>query len=338
MIKILVDCYGGDKSPNAQIDGALSALCENKELSLILVGKESEISAYLSDKKYDKERLSIVNADSVITCHDKPTDAIRLNRESSMMVAIKLLRETDDIKALVSCGSTGALVAASMLRIGRLKGIIRPAFCPVIPTMSGSLVGISDTGANVDITPTHLLQYAIMGSVYMKDVWNISNPRVALLNIGEEAEKGDELRKQAYSLLSSCDSINFVGNAEARDVLSGKYDLIICDGFSGNVLIKSIEGTSLGLLKKLKADIMAKLRYKMGALLLKDMLLREKRFMNYQNYGGSVLIGTLKTVVKGHGSSNATAVAKCIEQAYKMEFNNIGGQIETLLEKENQNV
>lgn len=323
---------GGDKGPSVCVSGAVAALEKFSDLSIILVGKEAEISDLLNSHKYDASRVSIVDARDVITCHDKPTDAIRLKKESSMMTAIRLLRETDDISGLVSTGSTGALVAAAMLRVGRLKGIIRPAFCPVIPTMSGGIVGICDTGANVDVTPDHLLQYAVMSSVYMEAVWNIKNPRVALLNIGEEAEKGDELRKRAYELLSACRDINFVGNMESRELLSGKYDIVVCDGFSGNVLIKSVEGTSLGLLKKLKVDIGTKLRYKLGALIMKDMFMKEKNFMDYQNYGGSVLIGTLKTVVKGHGSSNDRAVEKCIEQAYLMERSKIGDTIERIIE------
>lgn len=331
MIKIIVDCFGGDKSPDANIDGALMALEKFSDVYLILSGDESIIKERLAGKKYDENRLEILNAPDVITCHDKPTDAIRLKKDSSMMAGIRLLREDDNVSGLVSTGSTGALVAAGMLRVGRLRGVIRPAFCPVLPTMAGGIVGICDTGANVDITPDHLLQYAIMGSLYLENVYNIRKPRVALLNIGAEEEKGDELRKNAYPLLAGCEHINFVGNMEARDLLKGNVDLVVCDGFSGNVLVKSTEGTSLQLLKKLKKDIGSKFIYKLGALLMKQMFMDEKEFMNYQNYGGSVLIGTSKTIVKGHGSSNDVAVAKCIEQAYLMETGALADKIEKII-------
>ncbi len=334
MIKIVLDCFGGDKSPEANVLGGLDALNLYDDLFLYMTGDEKRIREAIGSSKFDESRLEIVNAPDVITCSDKPTDAIRLKKESSMMKAVKLIRENDDVTGFVSIGSTGALVAASLLRIGRLKGVIRPAFCPVLPTMNGGIVGICDTGANVDITPEHLRQYAIMGSLYMKNVYGVEKPRVALLNIGVEEEKGDELRKQAYKLLENEKNINFVGNMESRDLLSGSYDLVVCDGFSGNVLVKTTEGTALQLLKKLKLDICSKTKYKVGALFMKRMFMEEKQFMNYQNYGGSVLIGTLKTVVKGHGSSDRTAVFKCIEQAYRMETSKISEQIEEILAKD----
>ncbi len=335
MAKIVLDCFGGDHSPEANVDGAVRALNELADLSLVLTGDEEKIRACLAGKDYDSARLSIVHAPDVIGVNEKPTDAIRLKRESSMMKAVKLLRENDDISGMVSTGSTGALVAAGLLRIGRLKNVIRPAFCPVLPTMTGGVVGVCDSGANVDVTAAHLEQQAVMGSLYMQYVYGIENPRVALLNIGVETEKGDDLRKEAYQKLIHTEGINFVGNMESRDFLSGNYDLVVCDGFSGNVLLKSTEGTALELLKKLKKDIYSKWIYKLGALLMKKMFDEEKEFMNYQNYGGSVLLGTAKTVVKGHGSSKATAVYKSIEQAYKMEKFNLNDKIEALIpEKE----
>ena len=331
MVKIVVDCFGGDHSPEANVDGALRALTEIGDLSLILTGDEAKIRALLDGKSYDEARLTIVHAPDVVGVDEKPTDVIRLKRESSMMKAVKLLREDDEISGMVSTGSTGALVAAGQLRVGRLRNVIRPAFCPVLPTMTGGVVGVCDSGANVDIAPDQLEQQAIMGSLYMQYVYGIESPRVALLNIGVEEEKGDELRKEAYGRLKALPGIRFVGNMESRDFLSGNYDLIVCDGFSGNVLLKSTEGTALELLKKLKRDIYSKWIYKLGALLMKKMFAEEKEFMNYQNYGGSVLLGTLKTMIKGHGSSKAVSVYKCIEQAYKMEKFNINGRIEAQL-------
>lgn len=332
MIKIAVDCFGGDHSPSAQVEGSLDALDRFSDLHLILTGDEETLKKELDGKKYDPSRLSILHAPDVVTCEDKPTDAIRLKRESSMMRAVKLLREDEDVAGMVSTGSTGALVAAATLRIGRLRGVIRPAFCPILPTMNGGIVGICDSGANVDVTPDYLRQFAIMGSLYLSAVYGVESPRVALLNIGTETTKGDNLRREAYPLLSETPGINFVGNMESRDLLSGKFDLVVCDGFSGNVLIKSTESACLEMLKKLKADISSSIVNKIGALFMYRMFMKEKEFMNYQNYGGSVLLGTSKVVVKGHGSSKAPAVSKCIEQAYRMEAGNLNISIEAALD------
>lgn len=329
MIKIAVDCFGGDRSPEANIDGSLAALEQFGDLSLVLVGDEAVINSKLEGRNYDRSRVEILHAPDVIGCDEKPTDAIRLKRESSMVKAVRLLRDDDSVNGMVSIGSTGALVAAALTRIGRLEGVIRPAFCPILPTMDGGLVGICDSGANVEVTADHLRQFAIMASLYMQNVYGIENPRVALLNVGTEAGKGDTIRQEAYKLLQQTENINFVGNMESRDLLSGKYDVVVCDGFSGNVLVKTTEGTALELLKKLKKDIFSKTIYKMGAALMKGLFRDFKNFMDYQNYGGSVLLGTSKVVVKGHGSSKAIAVQKSIEQAYRAELGELGKKIET---------
>jgi len=333
MIKIIIDCYGGDHSPQANIEGALAAMEHNQDLHLIFTGDETDIKRNLEKYPYDVSRVEIVHAPEIIGCDERPIDVIRLKKESSMIKAVRLLRDRDDINAMVSTGSTGALVAAALTRIGRVKGVIRPAFCPILPTMEGGIVGICDSGANVEVTPDHLRQFAIMSSLYMEQVYGINKPRVALLNVGKEAEKGDEIRQKAYILLQETPEINFVGNMESRDLLSGNYDVVVCDGFSGNVLVKTTEGTALELLKKLKKDIYSRTLYKMGAFLMRKMFADEKEFMNYQNYGGSVLLGTSKTVVKGHGSSKATAVAKCVEQAYKMEVSALSSKMEEIIMK-----
>lgn len=333
MIKILVDCFGGDHCPEAPVQGALAALEKNPELHLLLTGDEALLQKELAGKTYDSGRLEIVHAPEVIGCDEKPTDVVRLKRNSSMMKAIILLRDREDIAGMVSVGSTGALVTGALVRLGRIPGIIRPAFCPILPTMDGGLVGICDSGANLMVTPAHLRQFAIMASLYMSQVYDVLKPRVALLNVGKEAEKGDEIRQETYKLLQETDCVNFVGNMESRDLLSGRYHVVVADGFSGNVLVKTTEGTALELLKKIKKDIYSRTLYKVGALLMKKMFQEEKAFMNYQNYGGSVLLGTSKVVVKGHGSSNAKAVEKCIEQAYKMETSGLSHQIEAAIAK-----
>ena len=333
MIKIIVDCFGGDHSPQANIDGSLSALERFKDLSLILTGDESAIRAYLDGRDYDSSRLQVVHAPEVIGCDEKPTDAIRLKKESSMIKAIRMLRDEDDIAGMVSTGSTGALVAGALTRIGVLEGVIRPAFCPLLPTMKGGIVGICDSGANVEVTADYLKQFAIMSSLYLENVYGVKNPRIALLNVGKEAEKGDTIRQEAYRMLSDLPCINFVGNMESRDLLSGAYDAVVCDGFSGNVLVKTTEGTAMELLLKVKETIFSKAIYKFGALFQKKMFADLKSFMNYQNYGGSVLLGTSKVVVKGHGSSKAVAVEKCIEQAYRMEASSLSSKITAALDK-----
>ncbi|MBQ9702154.1 MAG: phosphate acyltransferase PlsX [Bacteroidales bacterium] len=333
MIKILVDCFGGDHCPEAPVEGALKALAANPDLKIGLLGDETVLKGQLEGKDYDVSRVEIIHAPEVIGCDEKPTDVVRLKRNSSMMKGIILLRDSDDVAALVSTGSTGALVTGALVRLGRIPGVIRPAFCPLLPTMNGGLVGICDSGANVEVTSAHLRQFAIMASLYMENVYGVKNPRVALLNVGLEAEKGDTVRQEAYPLLRQTEGLNFVGNMESRDLLSGKYDVVVADGFSGNVLVKTTEGTALELLKKIKKDIYSRSLYKMGALLMKRMFKEEKEFMNYQNYGGSVLLGTAKVVVKGHGSSNAVAVEKCIEQAYRMEVSGLSTQIEKEIAK-----
>ena len=215
MIKLLVDCFGGDHSPQAPVAGALAALAKNPDLHLILTGDEGLLRKELEGKAYDAARLEIVHAPEVIGCDEKPTDVVRLKRNSSMMKAIILLRDDDDIAGMVSTGSTGALVTGALVRLGRIKGIIRPAFCPILPTMDGGLVGICDSGANGEVTPAHLRQFAIMASLYMQEVYGVKNPRTALLNVGKEAEKGDDIRKETYALLQDTDCVNFVGNMEA---------------------------------------------------------------------------------------------------------------------------
>ena len=333
MIKILLDCFGGDHCPQAPVEAAINALEKNPDLYLMLTGDEETLRKELEGRSYPKDRLEIVHAPEVIGCDERPTDVVRLKRNSSMMKAIILLRDRDDIAGMVSTGSTGALVTGALVRLGRIPGVIRPAFCPILPAMDGGLVGICDSGANMMVTPAHLRQFAIMSSLYMANVYGVKNPRTALLNVGKEAEKGDETRQEAYKLLQETPSVNFVGNMESRDFLSGNYDVVVADGFSGNVLVKTTEGTALELLKKLKKDIYSSTLYKLGALLMKKMFAEEKEFMNYQNYGGSVLLGTSKVVVKGHGSSKAVAVEKCIEQAYRMETSGLSSQIESEIAK-----
>ncbi len=323
MIKIVVDACGGDNSPLVNFEGTLKALNNLPEVEIVLVGNKEDIEKFFADKEYDKSRLEVVHAPDVITCHDKPTEAIRTKKESSMAKAFERLRSDENARALVSLGSTGAVLAGAVLRIGRIKGVKRPGFCPIMPTIKDNYVCICDSGANVDCDPVNLQQFAVMGSLYMQKAYKVANPRVALLNIGAEAEKGDQLSKETYPLLEKTKFINFVGNMEGREVLDGNVDVVVCDGFSGNVLLKSTEGACLNMLKMVKGAFMANLQSKMGALLLKKQVMKLKQKMDYNNYGGAVLLGVTKTIVKGHGSSKSEAVYQCIKQAYTMEANNL---------------
>ena len=332
MLKIIVDAMGGDNSPQVNVKGVVKAINNIKDLQIILVGNALQLTELLNKEKYDGARLEIVNATEVISCNEKPTEAIKNKKDSSMSKGYEILRTDHDARAFVSLGSTGALLAGAVLRVGRIKGIKRPAFCPILPTMKQSLVGICDSGANVDCDPLWLQQFAVMGSLYMQKAYGVENPRVALLNIGVEEEKGDTLRKETYALLQNTPAINFVGNMEARDLLSGEVDLVVCDGFSGNVLLKSTEGACLELMKLLKKSMMSSFKSKIGALLIKKKMYEVKDMMDYNNYGGAVLLGTAKTVVKGHGSSNEEAVYHCIKQAYDMESNGLCEAIAKSLE------
>lgn len=319
MIKIIVDAMGGDNSPNVNVEGSVSALSKISDIEITLVGPEATLNDLLKNFDYDKTRLKIVNADDVITCNDKPTEAIRTKKESSLYKSYELLR-TQDYGGMVSIGSTGAILVGAITRLGRIKGVSRPALVPVVPTIEGDgIVALCDSGANAECISNQINQFATMGSFYLEKAFGVKNPRVGLLNIGAEENKGDNLRKETYQLLKGNKHINFVGNAEAREYLSGKFDLIVCDGFSGNVLLKATEGACMGVMKLVKHTFLKNLKTKIGALLLKKDLYAVKNKMDYNNYGGAALLGVSKTVVKGHGSSKGKSVFKCIEQAYTME-------------------
>lgn len=323
MIKILVDTLGGDNSPSANVEGAVKALSSIEDLEVVLVGDEKVISEQLKNFTFDASRLSIVHAPDEISCNDKPTEAIKTKKESSLYKCYEILRTDETVHGMVSTGSTGAILAGAVLRLGRIKRIKRPAFCPILPTMKGSLVGICDSGANVDCDSVQLTQFAVMADLYLKKAYGVESPKVALLNVGVEEEKGDLLRKETFAALKANDKINFVGNMEGRDLLSGNYDLVVCDGFAGNVLLKSTEGACLEMLKMLKKTFMKNLKNRIAAGILKKDVYALKDFMDYNNYGGAVLLGANKTVVKGHGSSKAVSVFHCIEQAYNMEKKNL---------------
>ena len=328
MIKILVDTLGGDRSPQANVEGALRAVNEISDLEVVLVGKTADNEVIARDIEFDRSRVTFVDAPDEISCNDKPTDAIRNKTESSLFRSFELLRTDDSVNALVTSGSTGATLAGAVLKLGRIRGIKRPAFCPVLPTMTGGIVAVVDSGANAECDAVNLHQFAIMGDLYLKLAYGVTAPKTALLNIGVEEEKGDALRKEVYQILKAEPHVNFVGNMESRDLLSGDYDVVVCDGFSGNVLIKSTEGACLEMLKTLRSTLTKNLKNKMGALLLKKDILGLKDKMDYNNYGGAVLLGAKKTIVKSHGSSKATAIYMSVKKAYEMEKNGLIAAIE----------
>ena len=322
MYKIIVDAFGGDNSPIANIEGSVDAINKIKDLYIILMGDENIIKEELNKHKYDKSRLEVIHAPSVISCDENPTFATFHKKDSSLMMSLDKLKNDPEVSGLVSLSSTGALLVGGVIKIGKIKGVLRPACCPLLPTMNHEIVAVCDSGANVDCSKEELLQFAVMGSTYLKTAYNIESPRVALLNIGVEEIKGDNLRKETYPLLKESNLINFVGNMESRDLLSGKYDLVVADGFAGNVLIKATEGTSIELLKLLKKTFMSSFKNKLGAALLKSDIYKIKDFMDPNNYAGALLLGLNKIVIKGHGSSNARSVYESIKQAYYLAKNN----------------
>jgi len=311
-MKIIVDAYGGDQNIREIVDACLLFMFKYNSIGIELVGKEEEILSVLNGKTYDKSRLHITNADSVITCNEHPVEALRAKRDSSIVVALDLLK-TGEYAGLVSAGSTGAVLSGAVLKLGRLKGVSRPALAPLLPTVTGGKVLLIDCGANVDCKPINLAHFALMGSEFMRVVEGILQPRVAQLNIGVEDAKGNELAKKTHEILQKL-PINYVGNMEARDALSGNYDVIVADGFCGNILLKSIEGTLKNFMGVLKVGLRSSLRGKVGGLIIKKPLKGVLKRYDYQAYGGSPLIGTKQIVVKAHGSAEVSSLVSAMEQ------------------------
>ena len=316
-MRIAVDVMGGDNAPGAIIDGAVLALKEYGA-ELYLVGLRDEILKYLGEEYKNHPKVNIVEASEIINADEAPVNAIKQKKDSSMVVGLKLVKD-GQCDAFVSAGSTGAFLAGSLLKVGRIKGIDRPALSPLLPTLRGNCM-IIDAGANVDSKPKNLQQYAVMGSIYMEKVMGIKNPRVGLLNIGAEASKGNELTKQSYDLIRNT-GVNFIGNAEARDIISGVCDVCVCDGFAGNVLLKTTEGVAMTLFKLLKDEFMKSLKTKLGAMLLMDSLKNIKKSFDYTEVGGAPFLGINGIMIKAHGSSDAKAIKNAIRQA-KMLYDN----------------
>ena len=325
MIKVAVDAMGGDNAPAAIVKGAVDALQERDNLFVYLAGKEDAIRQELSKYSYPQERIQIVPASQVIETGEPPVNAIRGKKDSSLVVALGLVRK-GEADAFVSAGSTGAVLVGGQVMVGKLKGVERAPLAPLIPTLKGSSLLI-DCGANVDARSSHLVQFARMGSIYMENVMHIKNPRVALVNIGAEEEKGNALAKETYPLLKACKDINFIGNIEAREIPEGKADVIVCEAFVGNVILKLYEGVAGALMKKVKAGMMSTLRSKIGALLVKPALKKTLKDFDVSEYGGAPLLGLKGLVVKSHGSSDANEIKNSILQCIQFKEQKINEKI-----------
>ena len=333
-MKILVDAFGGDNSPIEVIAGSVLAVNENNQIEVVLVGKRDVIEKCLKEFSYDKNRISILDADDVISCEEEPTVAIRSKPNSTICVAFKALKEQDDLKAFVSAGSTGAVLVGATLKLGRIAGVNRPALCPVLPTkIDGKTVILADSGANADCKPINLCQFAIMTSVYAESL-GVKNPKIALLSNGTEDEKGNALNHEVFPVLKQMKTINFVGNVEARDILSGEVDVVIADGFSGNIALKAMEGAINMLLSEIKSTIYSSLKTKIGGLFLKKSLKKIRNKLDYNKKGGALFIGVKKPVIKVHGSSKREAFKCAILQASSNAEFDVSAQIAERLSKE----
>ncbi|CAI3351108.1 phosphate acyltransferase PlsX [Enterococcus cecorum] len=314
-MKIAVDAMGGDYAPEAIVKGVMLAREKFNDIEFQLYGKEAEIRKYLTDDR----NITIIHTDEKINSDDEPVKAIRRKKQASMVLAAQAVKE-GRADAILSAGNTGALLAAGLFVVGRIKGIERPGLMSTLPVI-GSTGGFDmlDLGANADNKPEHLVKYAILGSYYAENVRKVAQPKVALLNNGTEDSKGNELTKKAFELLKATPEINFIGNIEARELLEGRADVVVTDGFTGNAVLKSIEGTALSMMKLLKHAILdSGIKGKMGALLLKDGLKDLKNQMDYSKQGGAVLFGLKAPVIKAHGSSKEEAVYATIKQIHTM--------------------
>lgn len=314
-MKLIVDAFGGDNAPEEIVAGVLEGMDEFNEMSVILTGDENILKDLLNGRRELIPRIDIVHAPEKISMDEPPVNAIKKKRNSSMVVGLELLKDKSG-DGFLTCGSTGATLSGALLRVGRIKGVLRPALAPILPN-GGKGVMLIDCGANMDCKPANLEQFAVMGDIYMKSVLRFDNPRIGLANVGTEDEKGNALTHEAFPLLKERGDINFVGNLEGRDVFD-KADVIVSDGFAGNLLLKSIEGTASFLMGIIKKEFSSNLRSKMGAGLLMPSLKRIKKMMDYTEYGGAPLLGIDGVIIKGHGSSNAKAVHAAVRQCARM--------------------
>lgn len=338
-MKIILDAFGGDNAPVEIVKGAILSVNKLENVEIVLTGDKTKVENVLKENNYTGDKISVVDAPEIITNDESPTAAVRQKKNSSLVVGLDMLKENDDIVGMISAGSTGAVLTGALLRVGRIKGVSRPAVAPVLPNLAGGNTLLIDSGANVDCKPEYLAQFAVMGSEYMKAMYNIANPRVGLVSVGTEDHKGNNLTHEAFALLKNMPNINFVGNMEARDALSGNYDVLVCDGFVGNTLLKSTEGAIDCMNKLLKEEILnLGFKGKLGYLLLKKAFKRLKARLNYTTVGGAGLLGVQKLVVKSHGSSNAETIYSCVKQVVDLTnakmMENLKENLKTLASKD----
>lgn len=326
-MKIAVDAMGGDFAPREIVTGAISAArTAKRRFEIILVGDEEKIKRELSFHfRLDELALSIKHASQQVEMDDSPAEAIRRKKDSSIAVAMEL-HKNGEVDAVVSAGNTGAVLGSALLKLRKIKGVIRPAICSILPTGKGANLLI-DVGTNVDCKPKQLLQFGIMGSVFIKKLLNIKNPKIGLLNIGEEKSKGNELVQKAYELFEQS-PINFVGNIEGRNILQDDADVIVCDGFVGNTLLKFAESINAVYTTNLRRRIGKRLQYKFGAYLMKPAFRRLKKTFDYAEYGGVPLLGVNGVVIIGHGGSSSKAICNAIFEAEKVIIENVNENIE----------
>ncbi len=323
--RVAVDAMGGDNAPAEIIKGAIDAVNKRDDIKVLLVGQEEVVKKELAGYTYRKEQVEVVNATEVIETAEPPVMAIRKKKDSSIVVALQLVKK-GEADAFVSAGSSGAILVGGQLIAGRIKGVERPPLAPLIPTKAGVSLLI-DCGANVDARPSHLIQFAKMGSIYMEHIMGIPNPRVAIVNIGAEEEKGNALVKETFPLLKACEDINFIGSIEARDIPHGLADVIVCEAFVGNVILKLYEGVGSVLIHKVKQGMMSTLRSKVGALLVKPALKETLKSFDASEHGGAPLLGLNGLVVKTHGSSKAKEVSNSIIQCVTFNEQKINDKI-----------
>ena len=312
-MKIVIDGFGGDYSPDEIIKGAVLSIQKHKDLEIILTGDEKVLTDKFSELNLSMERIKLHNAPLVISNDETPTIAIK-KEGTSLGEAFNILKQQDDVQALISCGSTGAILAGGFLKIGRIKGVSRPALAPFLPTRKGTNVLLIDCGANSECKPINLAHFAIMGSIYYKEINGVDSPRVGLLSNGVEEHKGSELTRDTYKMLKSL-PINFVGNIEARDIVSGDVDVVVTDGFTGNIALKSIEGAVKLAMGEVKSAIKSSVFSMFGALFLKKAFKKVKAKMDYKKYGGSPFLGTKKLIIKSHGNSKRETICYAVDQA-----------------------
>ncbi len=327
-MRIALDAMGGDNAPKEIVAGAIKAVQAFPDIEILLVGDEKQINSYLTDKT----RISVLHTEEQILATDEPARAVRRKKDASMVLCANEVKEKR-ADAFISAGNTGALMATGLFVVGRINGIERPALAPTLPTISGAGFLLLDVGANVDAKPEHLVQYGIMGSIYMEKALGIQNPRVGLLNIGTEEKKGNELTKKTFEELKNA-PINFIGNVEARDLLDGVCDVVVTDGFTGNMVLKTIEGTALSMFKMLKEVMTSSLKTKVAAGMMKPQLKGLKNKLDYSEYGGAALFGLNAPVIKAHGSSDSNAIYNAIRQTRDVVKSEVIGTIKTTIENE----